>query len=263
MNLIYQEYRPSSILEKIVDTYWYNAFDNSREQYCKLQRRLPYGMAELIIHLNQNRSEGFLNGQWRPFPEACLAGVMEGPVLWRMPGQTALFGIRFKPESIVKLFGFSIKGLANTFIDADFFLNKEISSIIKNIQEVSDNPLRIFFMEAFLLNQIRRFEYTNNCFSTALDLIRNTNQIYSVDELSRAVYISERQLQRVFKGNLGVGPKSYIQIIRFRKIYDLLQTTPSVSCHDVVFNFGYADQAHFIRDFKAFSGKTPKGILLN
>lgn len=263
MKPTYQEFRPSSVLEKIVDTYWYSVFDDCQEQYSELQSCLPSGMAELIIHLNQNRSEGFLNGRWTLFPETCLVGIMEMPLIWRMPGKTSLFGVRFKPESIRQLFGLPVKELANTFMDASFFLNKEITSIIKNMQQAPNNPTRIFFIEAFLLNQIRRFEYTNNCFSTALDLIRNTNQIYSVDELSRAVYISERQLQRMFKGNLGVGPKSYIQIIRFRKICQLLQTTPNVSCHDVVFNFGYADQAHFIRDFKAFSGKTPKGILLN
>ena len=123
--------------------------------------------------------------------------------------------------------------------------------------------MRIFLIEAFLLNQIPRIRHYNNCFSAALGLVRGTNLVYSVDELCKAVCISERQLQRIFKSNLGVSPKSYIQIIRFRKICQALQNRPDVSYHDLAFDFGYADQAHFIRDFKAFSGKTPKGVVFN
>lgn len=263
MKLIYQEYQPSSVLEKIVDTYWYNAFEDNQEPHSSLQSCLPHGMVELIIHLNQDRSEGFFKGHWMPFPEAFLVGIMEGPVIWRLPRKTALFGIRFKPESISPLFGFTVKTLANTCTDASFFMNKEITSIIKNMQQAPDNPTRVFFIEAFLLNQISRFHPSKNHFSKALDLIRKADLVYSVDDLSKAVCMSERQLQRVFKGNLGIGPKSYIQIFRFRKIYQILQNKPNVSCHDLAFDFGYADQAHFIRDFKTFSGKTPKKVVLN
>lgn len=264
MQIISQEFRPTSVLDHVVDCYWYNKGDGNHFEMSPLQSCLPMGMVELIIHLSDNRCEGYLNGKWTPFPEAFLVGIMEKPIIWKMPGGTALFGIRFKPEGIIQLFQSPLSGLQNTFIDISSFLGKNQSSIISNIQTASDNFSRIFFTEVFLQNQLsKNFDNRRNYFSQAVEIIRNADIGLSVDQLSRAVCISERQLQRTFKEKIGVSPKSYHRIIRFKKAYQFLQTNPKANWIDIVYHFGYADQAHFIRDFKEFSGRTPKGILSN
>ena len=263
MKATYEECRPSPFLEAIVDTYWHRTFDDLQAAFSALKSCLPHGMVEVIVHLDEKRSEVFFNGGWTPLPKACLAGIRKDPMIWRAPVNTGLFGIRFKPENISWLFGVSSKGIANKLIDAAQLSNKIIPAIITAIQDLPDNPSRIFCIETILRVSSPKNRPINADLIRALDLIRDSILIFSVDELSQIISLSERQLQRLFKANLGVGPKSYIQIIRFRKICQLLQARPDISCHDIAYCFGYADQAHFIRDFKTFSGKTPKGLLVN
>lgn len=260
MKVNYEEFHPSPVLSQLVDMYWYSSFEAGQSEFSPLQYCLPDGMVELIVHLGDHSSQGIVNGRWVTFPESLLVGIMEKPVIWKMSGGTSLFGIRFKPEGLSTLMRSPISELANSFVDAGLILDKQVSSIIQNLKEAKDNQRRIFFIEAYLQNQLRRHESRQNCFSTAVHLIRNGQPGYSVADLSKAVCISERQLQRVFKENMGIGPKSYSRIIRFRKVKQFLQTNSKVSWVDIAFDFGYADQAHFIRDFKAFSGRTPSVI---
>ena len=66
-----------------------------------------------------------------------------------------------------------------------------------------------------------------------------------------------RQLQRQFDGATGVSPKTLARTIRFEAIRNRLIFEPDANLTDLAYEFGYTDQAHFIKDFKAFTNKTP------
>ena len=61
----------------------------------------------------------------------------------------------------------------------------------------------------------------------------------------------------MFDEVVGVSPKSFARVIRFDQIKNELILNPQVSLTNLSFRYGYFDQAHFIRDFKQFTGKTP------
>ncbi|WP_315815056.1 helix-turn-helix domain-containing protein [Paraflavitalea speifideaquila] len=70
-------------------------------------------------------------------------------------------------------------------------------------------------------------------------------------------------MQRSFRDTLGASPKTYTRIIRFRNAYrQVIQTAhKKISWAHLSLDHGYADQAHFIRDFKAFAGVSPSLII--
>jgi AraC-like DNA-binding protein len=72
--------------------------------------------------------------------------------------------------------------------------------------------------------------------------------------------IGERQLQRLFKTTVGIGPKLYSRIVRFRMAYEKAQSERKTSWTDVAYDHGYTDQAHFVKDFKTFTGLTPTAL---
>ena len=83
-----------------------------------------------------------------------------------------------------------------------------------------------------------------------------------VSELCEELGLSERQAQRIFADSLGVAPKSYARLCRFLYACSALGSeAPGPeerrSLTEVGLDCGYYDQAHFIGDFKAFSGMTP------
>jgi AraC-like DNA-binding protein len=77
-----------------------------------------------------------------------------------------------------------------------------------------------------------------------------------IGELARRLGVSESTLRRHF-GALGMPPKRFAGVVRFRRAHAYLRTTPGATWADVVARFGYADQAHFVRDYRRFSGAPP------
>lgn len=95
----------------------------------------------------------------------------------------------------------------------------------------------------------------------ALNLIAGAGaQNPSIETLAKKLGMSSPTLFRLFKNNVGMNPKSYIKTHRFRNILnEVLQRQQALTrlAHD---NF-YYDQAHFIKDFKSFSGYSPNQLL--
>ncbi|MDQ2863707.1 MAG: helix-turn-helix domain-containing protein, partial [Bacteroidota bacterium] len=78
------------------------------------------------------------------------------------------------------------------------------------------------------------------------------------------VYVSPLQLQRSFQEKMGLTPKAYQRLIRFRNVYRDMQSLKTVGgWAGLSYDLGYADQAHLIREFKEFTGFMPTELLSN
>lgn len=127
---------------------------------------------------------------------------------------------------------------------------------LERIFELNDFSKRAEELEILLLKKLNNS--TSDKMKEALNLI-NQNNMISVDELSKNLKISEATLFRLFKNNLGQNPKSYLKTLRFRNVLnDLSQSNHSLTT--VAYQNQFYDQAHFIKDFKMFSGFSPKKL---
>jgi AraC-like DNA-binding protein len=72
------------------------------------------------------------------------------------------------------------------------------------------------------------------------------------DELS----VSERYLQKLFQKYVGLSPKFFARIVRFSHIFNVIKEEDP-DWAEIVYQAGYYDQSHFIRNFKAFTGEDP------
>ena len=81
-------------------------------------------------------------------------------------------------------------------------------------------------------------------------------------ELTSATCFSKKQFERLFNELVGANPKEYARIVRFQKSLKLLQHgSEDTSLAQLACQCGYADQSHFIREFRRFSGYTPLSLL--
>lgn len=78
-----------------------------------------------------------------------------------------------------------------------------------------------------------------------------------VKELAAMLSLSARQLERHFKGGAGVPPKALGRLIRFERASQHLMREPDADLTALAFELGFADQAHFIREFRAYARRTP------
>jgi len=82
----------------------------------------------------------------------------------------------------------------------------------------------------------------------------------TVEALAKKMEISAPSLFRLFKNHLGQNPKSYLRTLRFRNVLDEIRNR-QVPLTDITYSNQYYDQAHFIHDFKSFSGYAPGQLI--
>ena len=260
MNIQYREFQPSAALQPFVDCYWYHEFEAAHHEDSPIQRCLPFGMTELIFV--DGRCEVCCNGNWELLPTAFIAGVYKDVVTWKCVGPTAKFGIRLKPESLLGLFNVPAGTLFNSFADLPSVFGNYICELTQKIGEADALAQYIRIAEDFLCSLLAQSNLSRTYVSEASEIIRQTDGVISIASLSSQLNISRRQLERGFRDTFGTSPKTYTRIIRFRNTYSYLLSNKAASLWtDAAYNFGYADQAHFIKEFKTFAGTLPTGMI--
>jgi AraC-like DNA-binding protein len=83
----------------------------------------------------------------------------------------------------------------------------------------------------------------------------------NVNAVARELGVSERHLRRVFREIIGVSPKAFAKLARFRRALRAARDDADASWAGIAAAAGYYDQAHLIAEFRAIAGVTPRALL--
>ena len=92
----------------------------------------------------------------------------------------------------------------------------------------------------------------------AINLILNANGAISIKEVRDKLCVAERTLERHFLEEIGVTPKQFAKIIQFSSSINQITESNYYNLTEIGYDNGFADQSHFIKSFKRYTGKTPK-----
>ena len=121
---------------------------------------------------------------------------------------------------------------------------------------------RISFLESYLVSKIAYIgDYENLLMVKSIDLIEQSKGQISAFMLADKLALSPKSLERKFNYYIGKSPKQYSKIIRFKNILDQLKSPNQHSLTRIAIENGYFDQSHFTRDFKKFTGYSPRDFL--
>jgi AraC-like DNA-binding protein len=95
-------------------------------------------------------------------------------------------------------------------------------------------------------------------------LEQRSNDVLLLKHICKETAFSKSSMERQFIEFVGVSPKYYQRMVRFKNLLShIRQQKNTVQWTEVAYQFGYYDQAHFIKDFKIFYGKTPSAFSTN
>lgn len=113
---------------------------------------------------------------------------------------------------------------------------------------------RVKIVEQFLLSQLKDIQ-TDKLIVEAVRLIYQSKGTIRIKELNEKLLISQSPFEKRFRKVVGTSPKKFATIVRFNTVLNNLDHTKSLT--EICYENGFFDQAHFIKDFKQFTGDTP------
>ncbi|HKK47418.1 MAG TPA: helix-turn-helix domain-containing protein [Balneolaceae bacterium] len=250
------EYKPSQNLVPYVEFFWDGQFNINQESLLS-QKVVPNGYIELIIHTSELHCHLSKHGLWSSSPDYTIIGLFTSPYEVRFRDKVNVFGIRFKPEAIYNLFGIPASEFYQQYEDMELVLGTDFQLFCSKLREAKTIENKIEHAETYLIQSLQRQKKPLTYVNHAAEIIRNTHGFIQVEELYHKVFISLRQLQRQFKIKVGISPKMYMRISRLNAVQQLLEEKGLLNYTHIAFICGYADQAHFIRDFKSIIGERP------
>jgi len=244
----YAEYLPTPRLAMLVERFWLLEGHATGTA----DAIIPDGRVELVFHY------GGPFWRLRPGtgpvrqPDSMLVGQMMGPVVLEPEGLIGVAAIRLRPAAARTLLGFSLDEVAGQFIDLDAIfpsartLREQLAAAatdIERIRTLEDWLSRIALPEPRL--QIE----------AAVDTIIRSGGRASIEGLSSLTGIGLRQIERQFREEVGLSPKTFSRIIRLQAALRGIRDGRPLS--EVALSCGYYDQAHMTRDFRQLAAMSP------
>ena len=257
MSVIVREFKPSPKTNQFVDLYWEGSFNMDKDPEIS-QRVVPSGYIELIIHITDWHCDLFKNGKWGQSPDYTLIGIYTKPYTVKFSDLVNTFGIRFKPDGFYNVFGVPVSEFKHTFDDMESLAGREFREFCSRLRDIDNTSYRIMLAEKYLRKKVEETNIDFGYLNRAAEIIRKTKGFIKIEELAKKSFISMRQLEREFVNKIGITPKMYMRISRLNEVNRVLESRRELKLTDVTYECGFSDQAHFIREFKNFTGETPK-----
>jgi len=178
-------------------------------------------------------------------------------------GDYLLFCVQFKSNGIFAIFGIPQKILINAIIPLEDILGDENNKLLTEQFQSSTNILEMAaFMNAYLIKMLlcQKHKVYTGIIANIAELILYNKGLISPDALAFYGSMSLRNFERRFIDEVGVPPKLYARITRFYNALENKMLHPNKKWTDIVYENGYYDQSHFIKEVKLFSSKGPEEL---
>lgn len=215
------------------------------------ERLLPTGTVELVVNLREDQ---------RDFRAPVVAGPHSQHALLDTAHTLSVVGAHFKPGGAFPFLGVPAGELHNLDVSLDALWGAAAEELRERILAAPTPRAKLQVLERALLARARSFE-RHPAVAFALREFDAVPQARTVTDVTRAVGLSQRRFIERFRHEVGLTPKLFCRVRRFQEVVRQVHRAREVDWADLALACGYFDQAHFINDFRAFSGLSPTTYL--
>ena len=257
----YQKFQPLEILSPFVECYFTWDGLHTAEQELVIESP-PSGFCSIVFiygdpYFLQNKKYERL-----AVPLQFISGQSIYSYKLFLSGTIGTAGIVFKPAALATLFDLPMYDYTEERVDLYKVFKKEVidkyASAIKN---ATDAKQRVQWLEQFVLHEYQLRKPEPDYIDQAASLIVEKYGMLQVNDLLQNSFMSRRTFERKFFQKVGLSPKYYARIRRIGYICNLIAGKKKVDWPQVFHECEFYDQAHFIKDFLEFTGRTPQQYL--
>ena len=247
---VYQETAPVPALRPWLDCVW-TCRVHARGQPMAHQV-LPYNCIDILCQDQQDAS--------------FAVGMMTAPIQVVSQGLVQTVAARFKPGAAARFFQLPLCELNDGRTDLQQLWGRELAARLGDALWTDPLPdaQRLQILQDFLLLRLRKnpLVAASGLALQAVALIEHAQGTLRVDQLAAQLKVSRQHLAAQFRQQVGISPKLFARISRFRAVNSALKTLPAqADWAQVALQYGYFDQSHLIHDFQDFARASPEAWL--
>jgi AraC-like DNA-binding protein len=213
------------------------------------ERLLPTGNMDMVLSLDGERGRDTVSGAQSHFTILDTSRPL------------SLIGVRFRAGGGFPFFGVPAGELHNLCVPLDALWGTAAAQLREQLHEARTAAARFDILEQVLLQRLRAGRLRSPVVRYAIGRFKDPTQDTSVAAVVERTGFSQRHFIATFRDEVGLTPKVFARITRFRRVIDSLRDSSNVDWSALALECGYFDQAHFIHDFRDFAGISPSVYL--
>lgn len=235
---------PRGVLRDFVELLW--LFDGYVQPHAR-ERMLPMATTELVIDLRADMPASHA---------ATVAGPHSEHWLLDTARAVSVIGVHFRPGGAFPFFDFPASELHNMRLSLETLWGSKTGALVDAVLAAPTPDAKFDVLERVLLATARTLS-RHRAVTLALRELSDVRAGRGVAQLTDVIGMSQRRFLERFRSEVGMAPKLFARVQRFQSVVETVHSSSEVNWVDVAADCGYFDQAHFIHDFRAFSGFTP------
>jgi AraC-like DNA-binding protein len=261
---VYRTYIPQPPLAAFVDKFW--LYEGDAPSHAK-ERRLPDGSMELVINLRDDTIRVYdrqHHNQFQSIRGSVMCGAHAEFFVIDTACQASVMGVHFKAGGAFPFLSLPAGELHDTHVSLDTLWGARAGDLREQLLEAETAEARFCILEQALLAQAVQPLVRHPAVSFALKEFQGMPphpHAQTIADVTGHIGLSPKRFIQVFREEVGLTPKLFWRVRRFQEALRLIGRRQRIAWADLALSCGYFDQAHFIHDFRAFSGLNPGAYL--
>lgn len=253
--MIFQSIIPDKSISLFVKDIWIFESEGS-----DIKTNLPFfadGYPGLMFQQTEN--ELTVQPHNRVMPEIFLYGQTIKPIELEISGTYLIVIFQLYPFVLKTFFDVIPQSINDNCYHLQDAMDFNIGDLIKKLLSCKTIEQRIEILSDLLLLYFeKKKQNLDYQIRKAIELIIVGKGQINIQSIADKTDLNIRTFERRFLTETGLSPKQFARIIQFQASLKQLTLKDYTKLTDIVYQNGFSDQSHFIKVFKAFTGKTPK-----
>lgn len=260
--MLYRTYIPRPPLNQFVHLLW--LYEGYTQTHAK-ERVLPTGEMQMVIGLCSPESRIYDRedcSRYETYAGPLLSGAHSQYQVIGTAAQAFVIGVHFRPGGAFPFLRRPAGELRDRTVALEDLWGRAALDLRDRLLEAADHAARFEILERALLDELAGGFDRHGAVGFGLRRFMARPHLTTIAAVSEQIGLSPKRFIQVFRDETGFTPKLFCRIRRFQQALAHMEGRGRVEWARVALEAGYFDQAHFIHDFRAFSGINPSTYLV-